>query len=905
MRSEERVRRFVREAKSASSLNHPNIVTIYEIGQDEIRHAEGTSEPGSASVHFISMELVSGETLSTKIHEEKTDLRTLVGYLAQAAEGLAKAHAAGIVHRDLKPGNIMISKDGYAKVLDFGLAKLTEKQSNDLDVTSGATLIEEATGVGAVVGTVGYMSPEQVRGGVVDHRSDIFSFGCILYEAATRTKPFLADSGVETMHRILHDKPVPVEERNHRVPAELRRVIRRCLAKSPDQRFQSAKDLAIELREIVDEYDSLSASGSSGTGSSAMAAPAVPGRKRIPAPMLVAGALLVGALVVAGSILLRGGKDSSTTTGAAPLRITAVTNRGLVNGTAISPDGRYLAYSIQVDGDRSIWVRQLATGSDVQVLPPPQPVFPSRLTFTPDGNYLYYSAADPDRDGYTAVFEIPSLGGAPRKRAYDVDSRVSFSPDGKQLCFHRGVPHKKQDQLVIMDLEKGSERVLATVSMPSIMGSASWSPDGTRIAVVEADTKLLVGTSIAVYHVKDGRREAVGKPAWYDATDLTWLPDGRGLIVSVFDPATLTEEQLWRVAYPGGRAERLTTDNSAYRGLTVSADGSTLAATRLREEANLWVTSPSGENRVEQITFGSGEEGSVREFDPGPDNTILFETVQDGSGQILTVRADGTGQRSLVGGNAFDPHYRPGVGLIHLRVGEDFAPHIWRADGNGENARALTSGAGEFIADVSNDGRQILFFRADQRDVLWSISSEGGEPRRLGTSSNPSGSFSPDGTRIFHTFIHEVQGQGAFTPTVMPATGGNGEPVPTPPRILGAEWTADGRGITYTLELDPRNLQRTSLDGTFSGPITHFTDGRTLAHKWSPDGTLILLRRRIGSTDNLWVVNADGSHPRPVTDFESGTIQIMKWSPDGSRIYFTYGASTQSSVLIRNFAAAK
>ncbi|HEU5311465.1 MAG TPA: serine/threonine-protein kinase, partial [Candidatus Eisenbacteria bacterium] len=164
VRSEERVRRFVREAKSASSLNHPNIVTIYEIGQDEIRASGSATEPGSASVHFISMELVSGETLSTKIHEHKTDLRTLLGYLAQAAEGLAKAHAAGIVHRDLKPGNIMVSKDGYAKVLDFGLAKLTEKQSADLDVTGGLTQAEDGTGVGAVVGTVGYMSPEQVRG---------------------------------------------------------------------------------------------------------------------------------------------------------------------------------------------------------------------------------------------------------------------------------------------------------------------------------------------------------------------------------------------------------------------------------------------------------------------------------------------------------------------------------------------------------------------------------------------------------------------------------------------------------------------------------------------------------------------------------------------------------------------
>jgi large subunit ribosomal protein L16 len=353
--------------------------------------------------------------------------------------------------------------------------------------------------------------------------------------------------------------------------------------------------------------------------------------------------------------------------------------------------------------------------------------------------------------------------------------------------------------------------------------------------------------------------------------------------------------------------ERITNDACSYFGLSVSADGSTLASVRVRNESNLWVASPTGSHDIRQISFGSEEEGSVRSFDPGLDGAIVFEAVQDGTAQIFTVRADGAGQRSLTAGQKFatDPHFRPGVGLIYTRYGDDLVSHIWRADENGENARALTSGPGELIVDVSRDGHQILFIRLDQVDMLWSISSEGGQPRRIGPSSNPSALFSPDGTHIFHVLIHAVQGQGTFTPQVIPSPGGEGATVPLPPRIFGPQWTTNGLGVTYSNEVDPRNLHRTSLDGAFSGPITHFTEGRTLAHRWAPDGKHILLRRRTADTDNLWLVDADGSHPTPVTDFESGTIKDMKWSPDGARIFFTYGASTQSAVLIRNFAFSK
>src|SRR5712692_5784593 len=234
----ERMRRFVQEAKAAAALNHPNIAHVYEIGE-----ADG--------VNFIAMEYVEGATLREKIHREQTELRKLLRYLQQVAEGLAKAHAAGIVHRDLKPDNIMITREGDAKILDFGLAKLIEQRPTS---TSAEGTSEVATAVmpqhstpGTVMGTVGYMSPEQAQGKTreIDHRSDIFSFGCILFEAATGQKPFEGESIIKSLHKIVYEPAPPIADFNPSAPSELQRIVRRCLAKDPDERYQSIKEVAI------------------------------------------------------------------------------------------------------------------------------------------------------------------------------------------------------------------------------------------------------------------------------------------------------------------------------------------------------------------------------------------------------------------------------------------------------------------------------------------------------------------------------------------------------------------------------------------------------------------------------------------------------------------------------------
>ncbi|HEY8225535.1 MAG TPA: protein kinase [Pyrinomonadaceae bacterium] len=243
----DRMRRFEQEAQAAAALNHPNIAHIYEIGESE-------------GMTFIAMEYVEGATLRERIHRQQTELRKLLRYLQQVAEGLTKAHGAGIVHRDLKPENVMITHDGYAKILDFGLAKLTE-QTKPQDIkaapeeVSTAVLRQQLSTPGIVMGTVGYMSPEQAQGKVVDHRSDIFSFGCILYEAATGQRAFESESTIDTLHKIVHS-PVPlVKDVNPAAPADLTRIVRRCLAKDPDERYQSIREAAIELRELRRELE--------------------------------------------------------------------------------------------------------------------------------------------------------------------------------------------------------------------------------------------------------------------------------------------------------------------------------------------------------------------------------------------------------------------------------------------------------------------------------------------------------------------------------------------------------------------------------------------------------------------------------------------------------------------------
>lgn len=442
----EMLSRFAREARAASALNHPNIITVHEI-----EHADIDDAP----VDFMAMELIDGETLRSFL-SRRVEMPKALHFMAQIADGLAKAHAAGIVHRDLKPENIMITSDGFAKILDFGLAKPAPPAEGDI-------ASDTITVPGLVMGTQGYMSPEQVRGSAVDHRSDIFSFGCILYEVLTRRRPFQGASEVDTFHKIVYEPPPPIGEVNPPVSDALRRLTMKCLSKDPEERYQSAKEVAIDLREIRRDYES-----------GAHSPRAIRDRARpravwlwIPALllMLTAAAWIWSRRVPKNASPDRGGLESMT--------VERLAGTSKVQSAAISRDGRYIAHVESTPNGDVLLVRQVKTGSEIEAGRADGKSY-GELSFSEDGEYVRYV-----HDG--ALRQTPVLGGAGKVLIDKFSYPVSFSPDEKRCAFVR------DGSLFVANSDGSDERHIGSTAGDEIIYlRPAWSPRGDVIASIRA-----------------------------------------------------------------------------------------------------------------------------------------------------------------------------------------------------------------------------------------------------------------------------------------------------------------------------------------------------------------------------------------------------------------------------------
>jgi serine/threonine protein kinase/Tol biopolymer transport system component len=621
----DRKRRFVQEAKAASALNHPNIIHIYDIASE-------------AGVDFIAMEYVEGKTLHERIGHRGLPLKDTLKHAVQIADALAKAHSAGIIHRDLKPSNIMVNKDETVKILDFGLAKLTEKVTAG-EFVSTATVeggVKPITEKGVIVGTGAYLSPEQAEGKEVDPRSDIFPFGSVLYEMITGRRAFQGDSRISTISAVLNKEPAPLSPD---IPHDLEKTITRCLRKDPARRFQTMADLKVALEDLKEEFDS---------GKLSAVTSAAPRRKRRTWLFAVAGTTLV----VAGAAVLWQLSHKPAAPAFEMKRLTF--ESGFVATPAISPDGKMLVYSSDREGPLNLYVQQLEGGESIRLTH--QEASDLLPVFSPDGSKIVFHS---DRDG-GGIYEIGTLGGNERRIA-DWGSLPRFSPDGSTIAYVVASALAGVGKMYLIGAKGGAPRPLQPAFSVSSVGPSHsppvWSPDGKYILFDGRRDGEPNSADWWIAPVVGGDPVRTMAPALTEQSLIRFTFAWRGEYVYWSEGTTIGGMSIYRVSISGppwkvtGVPERITSPLGIQLATSISEDGR-LAFGSWIPSVNLWSwplraneTATSGERR--QSTFDSAIKLSLTVAANGSKLAYVAFTRPD-QGSELRVRDIASGREEVI-----------------------------------------------------------------------------------------------------------------------------------------------------------------------------------------------------------------------------------------------------------------
>jgi serine/threonine protein kinase len=753
----DRLRRFEQEAQAAAALNHPNILAVFQLGTHE-------------GVPYLVSELLEGGTLREQLVRGRMPLRKTIDYGAQIAHGLAAAHEKGIVHRDLKPENLFITRDGRLKILDFGLAKLTQRQSA---ADSSAPTLTEGTEPGIVMGTVGYMSPEQVSGKKADHRADIFAYGAILYEMLTGKRAFQKPTSAETMSAILNEDPPSISQLVQSVPPALQRIVHRCLEKNPEQRFQSASDLGFALEALSD------------SGTTPLTATAGPGTRRTNRRVVAALLFVACAAAVAAVVWLRsrgGAMDRS-----AWVQLTSLPDA--VNQPALSPDGHMLTFIRGPNtfiGAGEIYLKILPNGEPLELTHDGS--HKMSPMFSPDGSKIAYTVLGPQSSWDTWVVSI--LGGKPR--LWMPNTAALTWIDNDRLLFSE--IKQGQHMAIVTSTESRADSHDAYVPADeTAMAHRSYiSPDRKWILLVEMNGRGMWLPCRVVPMDGSSTGHTVGPPR-APCTSAAWSPDGRWMYLTA---NAGDNSHIWRQRFPDGQPEQLTSGPTEEEGIAITGDGKSLITAVGLQQRPIWFHSSSGERQISLEGYAFSPRLYLAGHKVCYRNGVWRSQSNTHSEIWLTDLDSGTVERLVRGFQVTTYHVSEEGKLVFSALDAQEKPRIWLARLDRRSPpRQISSVDGDWPV-IGHNGQVFFAGKEGNNDFLFVVREDGTGLAKLSSDAmSELHGISPDGQWIAG-MGHKAREVGSFE-FAYPTSGGPRVPLCNPPCFAG--WARDGKFMYFSI----------------------------------------------------------------------------------------------------------